>query len=126
MKFPIYLALMKADGKYYIYANKPGVVSAFVSEREALNFFENAYRRGHNRSFEGSMSACMNWMSFQPSVVSLNSDEEFYNLFGGKQARFVEIRNVAGGFCGAIPEMDLTEMFENGTKPSLIKDEWLA
>ena len=120
MRFPLYLVIMKADNKYYLYANKPGIVSAFNTEREALNYFERAYNRGHDRSFEGSMSACINWMSFQPSVISVNSDEELYSFFGGKQARFMDIRHVSGGFCGAIPAMDLTEMFENGIKPSLI------
>ena len=38
MKFPIYLALMKANGKHYVYANKPGGCFCFCIRKRGIEF----------------------------------------------------------------------------------------
>ena len=122
MKFPLYLVIMKADNKYYVLADKPGIVSVFETQERALGFFEKAYDRNHKRSFVSSMSACLNWMCFQPSIIKMNSHKEIMDLFENGQTSFVNIRGVSGGFCGAVSNIDLSKMFENGIKPELIKE----
>lgn len=98
-------------------------IRGFKSEAEGLEYFESAYRRAHHRSYEGSMSACINFMFFRPSIMKL-SIPEIETLI--EERKIVRAQNVAGGVDYLPLVADKTQpIWEKGAKPALIKDEWL-
>ena len=120
--YPIYLALIRASDKYYVLAEKQGVISAFTTLDNGLKYFENSYNRAHDRGYESSMSACMNFMAYSPSIVMIESEEKFLSLFDNqKTAQFVHMSYIAGHMDCAIINQEIGEsLFNSGRVPSLI------
>jgi hypothetical protein len=123
-----WLILLNPDnkGKIYVQAcDEDGVLNGFKTKREALASFEDAYKAKHHRGFEASMSACIHYMQFNPSVIKVRSyDDIAERLIQVKTAGPVSLRSVAG-YMFAVPAIQPTalEMWENGTKPALIKEK---
>ena len=122
MARPLYLVIMLTDNKYYLLCVKEGSIAAFPTRKMALNYFESAYHKAHTQSYEQSMSACIHFVVFQSSVVKLKSQEELLDYFDGKkEATFVSVSHVSGGFIGAEINQEVGKiMFERGDKPTLI------
>lgn len=95
-------------------------VQGWHSKKEALAYYENGYQNFHKRDYQSSMSACINWMSFQPSIVALTLDE-IKELVSDMQRH--SLRNIAGGFDGIQLKPEAVAIWENGAKPRLIHDE---
>lgn len=103
--------------------DKQWMVRGFTTEEAALEYFEGGYRNCHQRSYESSMSATINWLTFQPSIIHL-SEDKLAELVSQKVVK--RARNVAGSMDYIPLKLELAKpLWESGRKPTLIKDEWL-
>jgi hypothetical protein len=66
------------------------------------------------------MSACINAISFRPSILKLSIEEIKQHLDGDAHA--VTIRNVSGSMT-LLPLKDVDQLWESGRKPQLISED---
>ncbi len=117
----VFIALIKSDEKVYIMIGDKAVM-AFKTKREGLDFFESAYNNGHNRGYESSMSACLNWMSYNPSIVKISNQEELKHL-ATNPPEAVALSSISGFMTGFKTREEVGgKYWESGVKPKLIKD----
>ena len=95
-------------------------VSAWKSEREALDFFEEVYNGCHKRDATWSASAVVNWLSYRYSVVAVSGLQELRQHIVAEDSRIVVGSNVAGRVTGATTRPGALEYWERGAKPRLI------
>jgi len=95
-------------------------IHGFETLAEGLHYFEDSYNRAHRRSYEASMSACINAISFRPSILRLSIEEIQQYLEG--EPRGVHVRNVSGGMM-LLPLKDAEQLWESGVKPGLIDNQ---
>jgi len=98
----------------------PYNIQGFESLGDGLRYFEDAYNRAHGRSYEASMSACINAISFRPSILRLSIDTIKEHLAEGTGV--ITVRNVSGSM-SLLPLVDAEQLWESGEKPKLISDE---
>ena len=100
------------------------MIHGFQSERDGLDYFEIPYNKAHRRSYEASMSACVNAIFFRPSILSLTMEE--INSMIGK--RGVERWGNISGSVNVIPlSLKKARAFhKNGNVPKLIEDAVVA
>jgi hypothetical protein len=101
-------------------------VRAFDNRQEALNYFENGYRRNHARGYEASMSACLNFISFQPKVHAFDEPDITSLIAKGvidlETFKAYSIRDVSGHMLGALcTGQTAKEWHDSGTTPNLIR-----
>ncbi len=96
----------------------PWNIAGWKSETDGIRFFEDAYARFHRRGHEASMSAAINNITFQPSIVALDI-EEIKILIG--EMRVVNVRNCSGSM-DLIPlkEEQAKSFWEAGAKPRMV------
>lgn len=116
--------IIETDARYgLLAAETDGVwhILGFPSEQAGLEYFEKAYERFHSRGYEASMSACLNWLFFKPSIIRATIEE--LREMVAKQS-VSRIGNVSGSV-NVIPlKTSLAKpMWESGSKPALIKEE---
>jgi hypothetical protein len=103
----VHCCIIKADkhiGLMMVRSQDVGVwnVQGFHSESEGLRYFESSYNRNHGRSYEASMSALLNGITFQPSIVSL------------------PLEDVSGSMNLVMLKPEADKLWQQGKKPSLI------
>jgi hypothetical protein len=68
-----YVVILNTSDKYWLMLHKDGPhaysVLGWNNLDKALAYFEEGYRQSHQRNYEGSMSACINYIQFQPRIV---------------------------------------------------------
>ncbi len=69
-----WFGLVKSAGKIYILADKDGL-TAWLSEHDAINYWEVPYHRATRHSHLKSMSACIHYIQFEPRVIGFNDIE---------------------------------------------------
>jgi hypothetical protein len=123
---PSYVCLVQADGITGLMLTKTGdapggekiySIHGFESLGDGLRYFEDSYNRAHGRSYEASMSACINAISFRPSILKLSIEAIKEHLAEGATA--AHIRNVSGSMV-LLPLKDAEQLWESGEKPRLI------
>jgi hypothetical protein len=98
-------------------------VLGFETKQKALDYYEGAYSRGHSRSYEGSMSACVNFMEFQASIVAISEAGDLFAIVEHDEDGKVyphTLRSVSGGMAGLKCTADAEQFWEKGTRPSLM------
>jgi hypothetical protein len=114
-----------ADNKIYLMMNDK-TVQGFDTVNEAINHFEVGYNNNHARGYEASMSACLNFIQFSPSI----HEWEHENLTPLVDEGVIELDNfrgyslssVSGRMLGAICTGENALTFhESGITPKLIK-----
>jgi hypothetical protein len=109
---------------FYMYrenSSKPYTIAAWHSEKEARDFFEEGYNRNHNRGYEASMSACINWILFNYSIVYLDLAEIKTFLVNEEAYR---LRSISGS--ATLLKVDAArcrDLFESGCRPRLISED---
>lgn len=114
------IALIKAEDKYYIYSNGK-TMQGFPTVAEGLSYFERGYMSAHGRGYEGSMSATVNYMQFQISI--LMGDIKLLKKLSSAQC--FQLNAVSGNMYGCLCDRDpklAQELWDKGIKPQLIKD----
>ena len=118
----IYISVVKCNEKYYIaMGRESGVVNAYLTQEDGLKSYEKTYNEWHNRSHEASMSACLNYMYFQPSVVFVSGIQEIMKI--ASPPAIYDLHHVSGHMVGLlIPDSKVGEEYWNrGKKPQLVK-----
>ena len=91
-----------------------------VSPEPILHIFEKAYNEAHDRSYEGSMSACISYITAQPSVVELKDMDELLTIVIRDYDGCVKAARI-GSCIGALCDSELAkELWEKGKNPRLI------
>jgi hypothetical protein len=103
-------------------SNVDGVwnVRGWKNVEDALEHWEGAYRRAHNRGHIGSMTACLHFIMFHPSVVELTL-EEITPLIP-KERRVVSLSTDTGSIDAVILNDKAAAFWEKGSKPALIEE----
>jgi hypothetical protein len=119
------ICLVKFDDKIFVMADADNqCIQGFKTIKNGLRFFEDAYNENHARSYEASMSACVNYIYFQPSIVYVKSyDELKKKIVDEKDFKVYDLRCVAGFMVGISTRPTAKEYWEKGHKPKLIDIE---
>ncbi len=115
----IHFCIVEAETKLYIMLNDDNTIVGYENETAGVRSWEDAYNRSHRRGYEASMSACINAISFRPSIVSAADIDEIESLLAPDRS-VVAVRNVAGGIRGACTNVKAKEYWDRGVKPRLI------
>jgi len=110
---------------YFVQLNNDKVVAAFDSVEQGLASMEAEYNRHHRRSYEGSMSACINYLSFQRALVACENVEDLKKkLLPHGEPNLVELSHVSG-FMFAIraDTKKAKAIWDKAAKPALITED---
>jgi hypothetical protein len=123
----MYVVLIEADDRIWLMLNEDSSVRAFTSQQEGLSFFEDSYNRNHGRSFEASMSACLNYLTFSPSIIEIQSEQDMVDqLVGAGPYQAMTLSSIAGSIYALECTLDTAQAIHAaGAKPSLINEETL-
>lgn len=119
-----WVALLRPSVGVFVMCNDDFSIAAFKTERDALNFFESTYHEAHGRSYERSMSACVNFITYNPIVLNVNFEKLKELALTNEEGKFtpVSLSNVSGFAKGiqlrACPELE--EMIGRGVVPNLV------
>src|SRR3990167_4991100 len=108
-----YMALIEADNKIWLMLTEGNAIRAFKTQPEALAHFEDAYQGAHARGYEASMSACINYIHFQPSIIHASLEDVKRDIIA-EDAHAFSLRSVAGGIDAVNTQPKAREWFENG------------
>lgn len=114
------ISIFKTEAGYFVPCSETGQINARRTIREKVAELEEMYENKHRQSYVGSMSACVAYIQFQPSVVRL-SPEDIIKAIPKKMAVMVSGENM--GFTAV--QLDPVEgalLWERGVKPKLIGD----
>ena len=114
-----FAVMIQNDDKTFLMLHKDYSVAAWMSEYDAMQYFEKPYREAHTHTYERSMSACIHWLTFKPRVVHFNSIEEVEKILV-KPMRPATIHNVSGWMTVLECNELATAKYEEGREPSLI------
>ena len=119
----MYIAIIKSGEKFFVMANRDdNSIAVFESVGDGLRSFEDAYNRNHRRGFEASMSACINYIQFQPSIVKVEGLEDVKKRICPDQPRLARLNSIAGIMTVITTREGIEEIWEKGRKPQLITD----
>lgn len=119
------IALVKADGEYYVLVNRgDNSVAGFRSIDAGLQFYEEKYERKHRSGYEQSMSACINYIFFQPAIVEFTGVEELREALGlGVDPTLCTLSHVSGFMSGIRADREkAAPIWDKAEKPILIRD----
>jgi hypothetical protein len=123
----VVVALLKtAENQYWLLLAQDGerfCIHGWPSIAHAVDYFEAAYNGAHARSYEASMSACINSIEFQPCVAVFQDLQELEQqlLPPADQRRATRISSISGGY--NVLKLDpkvAAPFWEKGRKPCLI------
>jgi len=93
----VLVLVCKAQTKQvFIMANDDGTVRGFTDERQARNCWRRSYDAAHARSYEGSMSACIHFMFFQPRIVRFKDLQDIKDRIASDPPRLVQLSHNSG------------------------------
>jgi hypothetical protein len=102
------------------YDGEPHTVAGWESVEDGIQEYEDNYNRNHIRGYEASMSACINFMFMQPSIIWIDSDEGLHAIVG-PEPELQHCSHVSGGFLGLVTLEEVSApMWGKGAKPRLI------
>lgn len=122
------LAYNLNDGLFLNYDGN-GNIHATPSKSEILKDVTNSYNRNHRRNYEGSMSACIHFITTHPIVVEIPDDSKaVMDILVRGENGGVEVFSLSGmasrGTKGLKVKPELAEkMIESGTVPGLMDEE---
>ena len=122
--FPLYFIIVYFNGKNYLMCGDPGCATAFKTKREAIDYFEKPWQEAHSRSYERSMSACLNMIAYNPCIVRINSEAMFDALFENRDDTiYMKLSSASGNMNAVVIKQDVAEsMREHGSSPKLIDE----
>jgi len=116
----IYVAIMKCSNDYYLCMNNDNTILGANEPEPIIRIFERAYNEAHDRSYEGSMSACIAYISAQPAIVELNDLTEISKIVIISDEGTVN-GALVGGCKGALCRPEIAkELWSKGKNPRLI------
>lgn len=115
------IAIWKTDQGYFVRCSERGEVSASRTIKSLVKDIEDMYMQKHMQSHVGSMSACLAYVQFQPSVLRLKL-EDLVKMVPVK--RPYEVRGENFGFIGLkLDDVEGAIAWDRGVKPQLIQGD---
>lgn len=123
-KEPRFLVLLRGANEkdVYIMASDEGKIHGFITEDEANKYFLRAYEEKHSQSFEGSMSACVHFIQFQPRVVGFEDLEDIKRRIASDPPRLVLMVGQAGGLNAITCRPEAYEIWNKAESVPLISN----
>lgn len=87
---------------------------------EGVKLIEDAYNETHQRGYEGSMSACIHHMGYQPSVILTAGVDDIKSRIITDEQKVFRMSGMAGRMEGIETRTGAVDLWENGAKPRLI------
>jgi hypothetical protein len=97
------------------------MIQGFETLKEAKDYFLESYGDAHYRSFEGSMSACVHFMQFQPHIVRFESIEDVKNRIAAEEPHIFSMTSIAGRMLGISCRKEAYKIWEESESAPLIK-----
>ena len=97
----MYAVLLKINGEhYYIECDKEGQIMAEETAKKLERIVQSSYDDCYKRGYESSMSAAVNFIFFQRSIIKLpeNVQELMPNLV--QPVRVTRLSHISGFTCG--------------------------
>lgn len=117
-----YICLVDCKNAILLLGGKGGV-RGFTTEKEAIDYWENGYNAAHNRGYTWSMSACMNFIFFNPSIVKAPPIEELKTWLVDCHSIY-SASGVMGGVEGFKCKKAVVQpIWKAGKKPRLISED---
>jgi hypothetical protein len=117
----LYIAVMKTVEGYFVKVGKQDyAIIVFESARKGLDHFESAYNRNHARGYEASMSACINNIQYQPSIVAVSDLDDIKKRICPDEPKLVKLCGVSGFLTAITTREGIDKIWEEGVKPNLI------
>ena len=125
---PVFVAIFHSNSKYYLLLSVDDntcSIQGWVSLPKALSYFEDGYNQCHSRSYESSMSACINFIQFQPKIVSFDGlDDMIKKLDLQDNPTPLRLSSISGSYTVLKLKTELAEsLYDNGFGPKLITKE---
>lgn len=116
------LCLLKTDNEIWLMLNDDKSIKGWNTVAEALQYWTSGYKRKHRQSYEGSMSACIAFVTVQPSIIWVPEDSDWLqnHLISKADNHVYSCRNIAIHFYGVKTSPEAETLWENGSFPSLI------
>ena len=122
LSFPLYLVLLTTSAGSALETSSNGDLIGFKTLEEGLNRYTNAYQRHHMRSYEGSMSACINSIQFQRKLVLFKSMDAVKAVLNKPPYRLTSFSGVSGSAYGIYVREDKVKALEaRGKTPALVR-----
>lgn len=119
-----YVVLVETSQGTLMLSDDDGLIAGFETEQAALAMFEDGYNSKHRQSYEGSMSACVNWLLFRPKVVPITGvNDLLQRFFLSEKTQAVRLGSVAGFMTGLLCDRDVKAIWDAGVGPRLISQE---
>lgn len=118
------VAIFKTTEGYFLLLNhedKVFTIRGWKSVNEALSYFELAFERAHNRGYEPSMSACINFIQFQPRVVTFAGLQDMIQKLGlTPNEKPYRLHSISGSYDVLPLKAELAAVvYETGKTPDL-------
>ena len=118
----IYIVLFECDNRLCIMADNENSIMAFETLEKGLNYFESAYNRKHSLGYEASMSACISFMQYRPSVIMVDGLDEIRDRIADVEPHLIQFSGLSGRMKGITTRPEAKEYFDKGSVPKLIAD----
>jgi hypothetical protein len=122
----IYVAIIETPVATVLLSDEKGTISLFKSQKEGLICFESNYKARHQLGYEASISAAINFIQFNPTIIGFKNTDELEAAllpnFKNKGAEVLTLQSISGSITGVQLERTeaLEELLNNGKKPRLI------
>ena len=111
-----------SDGIFLVCNGGDASVQADESEAALVRMWESMYHQAHGRGFERSMSACVHFLFFQPSVIQFEDTDDLLSFIENEDGKVMpySLSSVAGSLSGFKCTEAGEARWESGTKPTLL------
>ena len=118
----MFVSLLKTSEGFFLVLTQDRNIRVFESRGDGLRYYEDSYTRAHRRNYEGSMSACVNWMQFQPSIVEVEEPvlENIAAKILDPALSVVALNSASGHYVVACTRPEAEQLWDEGVKPRLI------
>lgn len=124
-KEQVHVAVFCCSGKYYLLLTKnDGIynIQGWPNKQDALSYFTRGYNQSHDRGYESSMSACINYIQFQPAILSFCDLQDMIQKLGLKEgSQPVHLSSISGHYIVLPLDTEQAKLYyDQGTRPALI------
>lgn len=118
-----YVVAIKAGGDVYLLLDDRGEIVSYENEEKGVKSFEDIYNDYHKRDYSYSAATCINYITFQPSIIKVKDLEEIKELLLVENEEFCPrtLSHITGTINGILLKKEIGEkLWDEGAKPRLI------
>lgn len=123
---PVWVAMVKGEARLFLLMTEEPVhlIRGWKSEAEAAAYFTDSYNRKHDQSYEGSISACIHFIQYQPKILRFKDMEELKATLLTDDIQLYSLWAVSGGFTAIECHNSKAQAaYDAGISPALITEK---